>query len=241
MKISIAIKGSAICYLDNNFWNVVFITDSTHLLKFTQNGTTMNLRESGLDRHITVIVDNAVNSVPEKGANFNQILNMASTEMHDHNRLEIKRKHIRNREIVTMMIPTGTLDRKDLTELNYFVEQIIPPRRRLSLHRQVAASVKIDMELREGKGLSIVIQDGEKVTTLPFPFEQNRNISFEFDNDCGEQCKQVNDFFLYYDWVRDKDRSKKFIAGKDAKILGRQGNCDPVAIDPPPSYSTDQF
>ena len=38
MKVTITIFGSAICYLKDDLWHIVFITDETHLVKFSHDG-----------------------------------------------------------------------------------------------------------------------------------------------------------------------------------------------------------
>jgi hypothetical protein len=238
MKIKINVRGSAICYLKDNFWHIIFITDDTHLVKFSYTGTTsgsLNLRKSKLDRSITLFPDSPVPPKPKRGKDFDKILNMA-TEMHGNERLKVKRTFERKREIISMAIPAGILDCDTLTDLEYYIEQTKPhPNTRRPLERKVAKIVKIEMKLNEGKGLSILIQDSEGSNVLPFPFKTGSNLELTFDNDCGAVCKEVNDFDLYYDWVKDKDEVTRYIAGKLSMIKSEQGNCDPVSIDPPPT------
>jgi hypothetical protein len=134
-----------------------------------------------------------------------------------------------------MMIPAGILDREKLTDMNYYVEEVVADAVRRPLRRKVAASVRITMKLNSG-GASMVVMDGEGTTAFPFPFADRTTLNLTFDNDCGEECKTLNDFSLYYDWLKDTDYpNRRFTAGKDTQLKGRQGNCDPVVVEPPPS------
>jgi hypothetical protein len=236
MKVTIRIFGSAICYLKDDLWHIIFITDDTHLVKFSHDGTVSQiplLRESGLDRNVTFFADNPTPSTPEYGENYREILNMA-TDMHGDGKLKVKRTFNPKREIICMMIPAGMLSRDTMTDLNYYIEQTHPiPAPTRPLGRPVAKSVKIEMDLNEGRGLTMLIQDGKGTKTLHFPVTDHP-LNLTFDNDCGASCKEVNDFELYYDWLEDTDGLTKFIAGKDSKIKSEQGNCDPVNVQPPP-------
>jgi hypothetical protein len=236
MKVTITIFGSAICYLKDDLWHIVFITDETHLVKFSHDGAAPQipiLRNGGLDRNITFFADNPVQATPVYGDNYKEILNMA-TDMHGEGRLRVKRTFEHRREIICMMIPAGILSSDTMTEMDYYIKKTHPiPDQRRPLGRPVAKSVKIEMDLSKGKGLTMLIQDGEGTKTLRFPIN-DQALNLTFDNDCGASCKDVNDFKLYYDWVEDIDGLTKFIAGKNNISLSEQGNCDPVNIQPPP-------
>lgn len=242
MKVKIVIFGSAICYLKDEMWQVIFITDETHPVNFSHDGSAAQiptLRESGIDRSITLFMDNPVQPKPGFGGKFGGILNMAK-DMHGENALQVKRTFEEGREIISMAIPSGILDMDTLTKENYYIQQIsrdVLPRQ--PLDRPVAKSLKIEVNLKEGKGFSMLIQDGKGINNLQFPHAAGTTLNLKFDNDCGQACKTENDFGLYYDWLKDTDGVTKFTAGKMAAskgitIMSEQGNCDPTTVEPPP-------
>jgi hypothetical protein len=239
MTVNFIIRGSAICYLDNA-WRVIFITDETHPVNFAHNSTSApkidTLRVPKTDRDIFIFVDKPVNPTPGKGPNFDDILNMAAEYMHGHPKVKVKKTPSPGREIITMTLPVGILDRKDLTPRNYYIEQVTPiPTGKIDLGRKVASSIKINMKLNRGSGMSMVIQErGEPTTLLTFPYRDGFTLNLNFDNDCGQDCKTENDFGMYYDWVKDIGEIRRFSAGKLDVAVSLQGNCDPVSIDPPP-------
>lgn len=106
-------------------------------------------------------------------------------------------------------------------------------------------------------------------TPLPFtvslPYADGATLTFDFNNDCREHCRG-NDFLDLYHWVKDLDgagKERRFVAGQirnsvvngklrvhrmagDEEFLATkslfsslQGNCDPVAILPPPDGTPD--
>lgn len=236
MKIKILISGDAICYLKDNFWNIVFISDENHRVVFLHDAKVpqlLALRKAGKDRFITFFTDDPTLPAPTKGTDFSKILNMAA-DIHGNGKLKVKRTFEPGREIISMMIPTGVLDVNTLTDEEYYIEQISPVHnKKQHLGRRVASSIKLELTLNGGRGLSMLIQDSEGALTLSFPYGEDLNLTFT--NYCGGGGSTFNDFILYYDWLKDiGNENKKFIAGQIINIFIPDGNCDPVVVDPPP-------
>jgi hypothetical protein len=84
MKINILISGAAICYIKDNLWNIVFITDKKHPVKFSDDGSKPNkpLRKPGRDRFIDIFVERPTKSNPSKAYNFSDVLNLGGEKMH---------------------------------------------------------------------------------------------------------------------------------------------------------------
>lgn len=237
MKIKILINGDAICYLKDNFWNIVFISDENHRVVFLHDAKVpqlLALRKVGKDRFITLFADDPTLPAPTRGADFSKILNMAA-DIHGNGKLKIGRSYEPGREIISMMIPTGVLDANTLTDEEYYIEQISPVHnKKQHLGRQAASSIKLEMTLNSGRGLSMLIQDSEGASTLSFPFGEDLNLTF--NNHCSGGCSTFNDFILYYDWLKDADDvNRKFVAGQSINTFSPlHGNCDPVVVEPPP-------
>ncbi len=231
MDVEITVKGSVICYLKDDFWHLIFVTDETHLVKFSidNKAGVKELRHAGFNRSITFDFNGEATPKAEKGDDFGKILNIARKEMHGKNKIKVARKFKKGREIIQMIIPVGTLDYGDPT-YNYHYREVKRNTKSEPLDGEVASCIKINIKSKS-KNLSMIIVDGSGTTITPL--QSNTKLSLNFDNDCGDECKGENDFNLYYDWLQDAD-NKRFIAGKGPQLIGKQGNCDPITVDPPP-------
>lgn len=257
MDIEIKIKGSVICYLKNDGWHFVFVTDKTHLAKLSVNDETpFSLRKAGVDRKITLDFRGKAEPPAKEGNTFGDILNIAGAEMHGDRangkgEMNARRRETQNTEIVQMLIPAGELARDDWTKEEYYVKEIGVDLQRCPIGRKIAASVKLEIKT-DAPSIALII-DGEEQSIPPSSGNPNL-IKLEFDNFCGEikdDTDENNDFQLYYDWLEDaRDKGRRFVAGKiprtggiwdtestaeKVKMIGRQGNCDPISVDPPPT------
>lgn len=159
-----------------------------------------------------------------------------------------------------MLVPSASLGTKCLTQRKYFVQE---DRRGAPVRiiDRVASIISAKFEVTAATGLTMIIEE-QGLPDIPvlFPFQDGTTLTLTFDNDCGQLCRE-NDFYLYYDLVKDK-AGKKFVAGQilnsdiicftdpkqienlvtdptiptcDADRSADLGNCDPVAIQPPPA------
>lgn len=255
MDVEITIKGSVICYLKNDGWHLVFVTDETHLAKLSVNGeNAYSLRKEGIDQKIELNFRGSAEPPARKGRNFGDILNIAGAEMHgkgEGGKGKMKtRRQTKDTEIIEMLIPAGKLVRDALTDEEYYVKEIGVDDERRPIGRRVAASIKLQINT-DASSIALIINGEEKI--IDPPARNSGKIALSFDNFCGEikdDTDENNDFRLYYDWFDDaKKPGRRFVAGKipgtaassNAKsaaekneILGRQGNCDPISVDDPP-------
>ncbi|HEX8197783.1 MAG TPA: hypothetical protein VF571_16445 [Pyrinomonadaceae bacterium] len=262
MNVEILIKGLAACYREGNFWKVVFICDGIHPVNFLVHGEIHEqspLQREFSDRNIsfTGVSDSPLSTGPA----FNSIFNMAAEDYaHGHDKLKLARNG--STKVISMLIPSAILDTYCLTRRKYFVQE---DRRGAPVRiiDRVAAVISAKFDVTAMPGLTMIIKE-KGVDDIPvhFPFVDGTKLTLTFDNDCGEFCHE-NDFYLYYDLVKDKTK-KKLMAGQvlnshmirfssTAKIGNLVtdttipicddgsdpspdlGNCDPVVIEPPPT------
>ena len=258
MTVEILIKGLAVCFREGNFWRVVFICDGLHPVNFLHNEAPH--AQSPLQRNFTdrdISFEGASVSSPSPGPAFNNIFNMAADYAHKPGNLKLLRTGMT--KFISMLIPSASLDTKCLTKRKYFVQEDRYGAPVLIIDR-VARIISAKFEVPGPAGLTMIIKEaGVPDIRVPFPFQNGTTLTLTFDNDCGILCHE-NDFYLYYDLVKDKGW-KKYVAGEiinsdllhftdTAKIenlvtdttipicnLARSadlGNCDPVMIEPPP-------
>lgn len=262
MNVEILIKGLAACYREGNFWKVVFICDGIHPVNFLVNGVShaqSPIQRDFNDRNISFM--GVPDSPLSTGPAFNSIFNMAAnTYAHGRGKLKLARNG--NTKVISMLIPSASLDTYCLTQRKYFVQE---DRRGapVQIIDRVAGVISAKFEVTATSGLTMIIKE-KGVNDIPilFPFVDGTPLTLTFDNDCGEFCHE-NDFYLYYDLVKDKSK-KKLMAGQvlnshmirfssTAKIGNLVtdttipifddgsdpspdlGNCDPVVIEPPPT------
>jgi len=249
MNVEILIQGLAVCFQEGNAWRVVFICDGIHPVNFLHNGTPH--AQSPLQRRFTdrdISFTGVANSPASTGAAFNRIFNMAADYAHGPRKL-MKFEGNRRRKFISMLIPSASLDTHCLTQRKYFVQEArrgAPVR----IIDRVAGVISAKFVVTDPAGLTMIIREqGLPDISVPFPFQDGTPLTLTFDNDCGVFCHE-NDFYQYYDRVKDK-AGKEFVAGQilnsdvpaetipicpngDADPSADLGNCDPVAIHPPP-------
>jgi len=252
MTVKFSFAGSVLCYQKRGIWTFVFPTDEVHPLNFSDDGgyTYSELRQEKMNREIAVSVDNPVMAHPNPHDSFPEILNMSSDEMHGttgkKSNLMIKPKKIPGRELIIMTVPTGFTGPTTETDDNYWIEQVYPPLAYRPLNRKVAKQVTLIVELNQGRGLELSFRDTPSIPIGTYDFHDDTHVDLIFNNDCGGECKQHDDFSHYYDWVEDQvkieGRPRQFNAGKDphtylkdgAELVSPYGNCDPAGSEPPP-------
>lgn len=257
MTVEILIEGLAVCFTEGNFWRVVFICDGLHPVKFMHNGAPhalSPLQHNFTDRNISF--EGVPLSAPSPGAAFNSIFNMAANYAHGTGKLKLLRTG--RTRFISMLIPSASLDTHCLTKRKYFVQEDRQGAPVLIIDR-VARVICVKFAVPGPSELTMIIKE-EKLPDIrvPFPFQDGTTLTLTFNNDCGILCHE-NDFYLYYDLVKDKEW-KKYTAGEiinsdlihftnPAKIenlvtdetipacperSADLGNCDPVVIEPPP-------
>ena len=147
-----------------------------------------------------------------------------------------------------MTIPYGVVSVIAHTGGEYFIE---PYRSGLpeTLGRDVASEFSISFDVAGTDGLTMTIRDKSGDDVRKYPSTQA--LDLRFDNYCNA-VQTYNDFINFYDWLYDTTSAdpaepKRFVAGKlirinllppgpalAGRIMGRQGDCDPIIIDPPP-------
>lgn len=253
--IEIHINGDAFFYLQCDTWNVKFICDKEHRLRFSQNGEA-GTEELGGKKNIVFEADNAEPPISLTGKSFNKILNIA--DFHP-NGLRWKKTEEQTGEynIVSVFIPNAELYTVAETDKEYGIRKNGEPSTAvISLNRIVAKIVGARIKIRDGGRLKMRVDGRER----PISLKTGASHTLSLDNDC-DSCEGMDDFLMYYDLVKDaKNPDLKFIAGKVSRndktqyparyqktaagktdkhqyayILSPEGNCDPVVSDPPPS------
>ncbi len=145
-----------------------------------------------------------------------------------------------------LKVPIGTLGGEDMVP-DYWIAEY--PNGAAAAHgHEVAKIARLTFQLNDGGKVAILFGDENGPEMTSWSESKAGDIHLLFDNDCHLPGDR-SDFLNYYDWVTDKSvfppGSRRYTAGKlhntfakgaplEAKMMGRDGNCDPVVIDPPP-------
>lgn len=254
IAVTLDIAGDAIIYEKDAVWNVVFITDKDHTVKVYSNGSTKPDAElADLNRPLAMYMRpvSPVMLTRGRGRGFASILNFNDTDLHRldaHGRsnLNVKPNPSDGRQYVHLKVPIGTLGGEDMVP-DYWIAEY--PNGAAAAHgHEVAKIARLTFQLNDGGKVAILFGDENGPEMTSWSESKAGDIHLLFDNDCHLPGDR-SDFLNYYDWVTDKSvippGSRRYTAGKlhntfakgaplEAKMMGRDGNCDPVVIDPPP-------
>lgn len=224
-RVTILVQGSSIVYFQRGVWNVVFITDTCHQVKFDSPGpgALSVLAKAGADRTIgfSVGAGGFSTSVPPAAQVIDAFFNLSTGVLHGvrgatlSNLDNIVKPPLERpgRQYIHMTIPSGTMTHKTVTAEPYLYRPVGETFNR-PWGKGVAASFAITFTIEDPRGLTMTIRDPiSRDEILQFPPVDDQ-IVISFDNDCNDD-KEENDFIHVYDWVRDiTNPAKKFEAGK---------------------------
>ncbi len=267
MQVEIVVEGSALLYFKKGLWNVVFITDSCHNVKFSNPDGSGVYEPLARDKYPRLIDFTAAGTAPAVGPDpkvVDQFLNMSDKRLHGEqpsgkfSNLIVRPDANNGRQFVAMRVPYGSMDTMGVFSKPYYYAPYGEFIRR-PLGKGVAKKFLIRFEVTDDKGLDMTIRDGVADITTNFP-QRTDKLVLTFDNECLEWMP-YNDFIHFYDWIYDERSTNpkypiRFLAGEDtgpirlekdqenlndneiteldSKILGPEGDCDPVIIEPPP-------
>ena len=254
LAVTLDIAGDAIIYEKDSVWNVVFITDEDHTIKVYSNGSTKpDIELADMNRPLAMYL-NPVRPVSlnrGRGKGFASILNLNDSDLHGldangRSNLNIKPNPSNGRQYVHVRVPVGTLGGEAMVPDYWIAEH---PNGSANAHgHEVAKIARLTFQLNDGGKIAIHLKDENGPVLKSWVESKAGDIHLLFDNDCHSSGNR-SDFLNYYDWVTDKSvfplGNKRFIAGKlhssftkgtslEPKMMGRDGNCDPVVVDPPP-------
>ena len=248
MIVNINVKGSCILYLENNIWNVVFITDDCHDVRFKDPIDTKERPLGKSDRQRQIEFVSSGSAASSNPIGFSDFFNLAD---YHNNGLRINPKPDCGRQYIEMKIPYGTLVAGSRRHKEYLIWEIGTgqpirtgkyPATRFTIRFDSASDVEMILDDMYG------IEKRTYRNNMPV-------LDLDFDNFC-DISQGYNDFIHVYDWIEDaRDSSKRFLAGtEDAKFedpggcppelssvrktMGVDGDCDPIVIEPPPGPLT---
>ncbi|HSK74609.1 MAG TPA: hypothetical protein VK892_23115 [Pyrinomonadaceae bacterium] len=231
MKINIRIKGLAVCYRQGNYWQVVFICDDWHKVKFTHKKNSQilvnekELRREGEATRTAIFSFYNVENAPSPsdpsglfGDDFHEILNLTDERLHGkhpNGKAKIKRKKDPGTELIFLTIPHIALCSFGQTDFPYYARLDTDNSQPFEIG-YVSDKVGAEIKLKPGaiQGGSMLFDDGRDNASFPY-FEDDVH-TLIFDNDCGTSCKPGdNDFRMFYKWLKDNtNEGKRFLAGK---------------------------
>jgi hypothetical protein len=246
--INILIKGLALCFRQDNDWKVYFLCDEKHKLKFThyRNGVVTGLPDIELckaGREIFFEASDTQDVEDYRGSFYGNIFNINHDYAHDGAINLIPDSRIpAGRELVKMTIQDAELNMANPTpdqlptEEKYHIMIKDQPDTEREIH-VVARTIVAKIALNSGN-FNIRGRDHEFPPDLPgSAYEVGTEYHLVFDNDCGNDCGDDDDFEEYYDLLEDP-RGLRFIAGRPPLLKSvdvvPDGNCDPIVSDPPP-------
>lgn len=254
LAVTLDIAGDAIIYEKDSVWNVVFITDKVHKLKVYKIGSTepdIELADANQSLAMYLNPVGPVSLTRGRGRGFASILNLNDSDLHGldangRSNLNIKPNPSNGRQYVHLRVPVGTLGGEDMVPDYWIAEN--PDGAVIAHGHEVAKIARLTFQLNDGGKIAIHLKDENGPVLKSWGENKAGDIHLLFDNDCHSSGDR-DDFLNYYDWVTDKSvfppGSRQFIAGKlhnlftkgaplETKMMGRDGNCDPVVVDPPP-------
>ncbi len=254
LAVTLDIAGDAIIYEKDLVWNIVFITDADHTIKVYRNGSTIPAIElADRTRPLTMYLKpvNPATMARGRGKGFASILNLNDSDLHGldakgQSNLNAKPNSSNGRHYVHLRVPVGTLGGEDMVP-DYWIAEY-PDGAATAHGHEVAKVARLTFQLNDGGKVAILAKDENGPELISWGESTSGDIHLLFDNDCHLPGNR-SDFLNYYDWVTDKSvfppGSRQFTAGKlhssfakgaplESKMMGRDGNCDPVVVDPPP-------
>jgi hypothetical protein len=141
-------------------------------------------------------------------------------------------------ERVDMIIPHAMLYSEKDSGIEYEIKMNGSTAKPTPLGK-VAEIVGAKIILNKNEKLLITGKDSAFPELPEFPEDDNAIYTLYFNNDCGTDCDDTDDFGLYYDLIYDaKDPKLEFRAGRKGTVGKKRavpdGNCDPIMIKPPP-------
>jgi len=260
----VRVCGVSLCYFDaERFeWNVIFPCDGEHRVRFHLNANpSKDIREEGRALKIEFPVPDPH---PERSEYQDSIrmFNMSAYYAHEttsdeSSRLKsnLKKHDLRAAEgdFVWLVIPNSTRRAIQYSDQVYYVQDVTKNRGLpIELIDKVAREVTFEFTLNDPLDLHATDQRNPAHPTHvegPIPVPPDGSIQVLcFNNDCGDDCPEENDFLHLYRFLEDrnsdpKKKKRKFAAGqiKTRVILDdgttkstTYGNCDPVESNPPP-------
>jgi hypothetical protein len=253
MKVRINVKGSAIVYLDRQAWRILFVTDDCHTLSFCDPiyGPEDLAPSKHTRRGISFSATGASISRKLSDSTRRKFLNLSHSDLHGkksagRSNLCLHNKMNPDHGYVHMTVPYGKLQVQRYTSKSYYVQQVSP---QLGVQKNLKFKPAAEFYIEfEATGLTMNIR--ESLAGYPRSYNETGTLVLDFDNYCYKD-RHGNDFVHHYEWVCDPPATtntapKRFnsdrVSGSGQHgILNKDGNCDPVLIEPPPEGNHPEF
>jgi hypothetical protein len=245
-QINISLMGTVAVYDDGANWNLVFITDKDHQLIISDpdgNHRDQTIR-TGKDRALKLAVGQGSDPARSYTGNAKKYgLNMSEPYLHGIDpvtgKSNLNRTHSpgHGRELIRITVPYGTIDCPAYPGPDYAADYWITNTSNGQSHQvghPIAKTLILSFKDDSGKQLELTADDQTSPAIDPWSYSADV-LNLIFNNDCQGQGN-VDDFIHYYDCVFHKnDKRIMFTAGKvGGGFFARQGDCDPVMVEPPP-------
>lgn len=247
--IEIHIRGLAFCYYEEatKLWKVIFLCEkenTQHELLFSYSGSRRPREPLFMKKKIEFAVKDAEDLDSPKGEDFEIIYNIVK-DAHKKNGVVWKQTPSQKFNFIEMSIPCAELYCEDETNRKYIIVEKKGNQTGEPMElRKVADTVGARIRLQNTGSLSLKIDGVDK----PLGFDYSKDgatYKLMFDNNCDTPypfCGDPYDSLEYYDLIEDaKEKDLQYIATRGSRdrkserlILSPEGNCDPVASDPPP-------
>jgi hypothetical protein len=212
--VDLVIKGLALCFYRDQFWNVVFFCDDAHPSVIKRRLTApVFFRKNGIDVDITFDEEHIEQNQEDPfGLNSDLLFNLSAEYAHGTTQVDgqavsnlqivRRRNEVEGRDIAWMKVPRSTLRVETLIEHDYYVQEQDFPGAPVEIIGRVAKEVIVRFTM-DGPvrmfSTDRVEDPGPPEELLTLEPQQNK-IELIFDNDCQEECKH-NDFLDLYDFV----------------------------------------
>ncbi len=261
-EIRIQVDGAVILYIREGVWNLVFITEWCHPVEFHDPinrphrvilaGTTGN-------RLIRFSTDGDYPSAGRLNPEIvHEFVNLADPRLHGSGNLEVVSFRPPSRPVppryprnyVHMTIPYGELSILRHSSKSYCVRDI--KSNCLQWEPSPAEAFEISFTLPDSSTLHMDVDEVGDSPLMPRRSysQSTSDIILTIDNRCHKEMG-YNDSEHVYDWVKDKRGDRRFEwgdcmyvcpdsvtdfigLGMSPAMFSRDGNCDPVIIEPPP-------
>ncbi|MGB5015563.1 MAG: hypothetical protein WBO68_16190 [Pyrinomonadaceae bacterium] len=228
MNVKIDVEGSVILYLKNDVWNLIFVTETCHNLKFT-DPTMANPPEPLAKTNYPITIDFTASGTVQRAEwgidELPYFMNMNDARLHGRGFtgqgfLVVDPKSHNNCQWVHVKVPFGVVKHSQTTTTDYYYRGYNDLGARDWID-PVTKGFTIEFDVKDGETLTMTSSD--PLEAKPREYTANvPSLTLKFDNDCKNRIG-YNDFVHFYDWVFDtrspsRDEPIMFVAGKKSYL-----------------------
>ncbi len=224
MNITVGVIGSSMVYFKDGFWNVVFISDTCHVVNLAGPHTGGVYRPFARPQYHRNVLFRANGATPATGwdpAERDKFLNLSASYLHgsasgSESNLEEFPDPRYGHQRVHLKIPFGTVRAANSYGSEYYYQRV-GTYSRIPMGKSMPNAFGISFVVPDGVPLTLAISDSTSPNPIVIPADSG-NVTLTFNNYC-DICKGYNDFIHHDEWIRDRrsigsSNPIQFVAGE---------------------------